>query len=117
MDLPGESEPRRRRGRRNPAVITRRNPPVDTMYAVGIICLQEEADIFDVVVSPWCHVRADEDLRRVLFVPSYSCSASSSRMEGKGYTLPEGLDNSVCRRRPTAVWLLASCGADGGPDR
>ncbi|KAL3050064.1 hypothetical protein OYC64_012169 [Pagothenia borchgrevinki] len=40
MDLPGESEPRRRKGRRNPAVITRRNSPVDTMYAVGIICLQ-----------------------------------------------------------------------------
>ncbi|KAI4813130.1 hypothetical protein KUCAC02_024478, partial [Chaenocephalus aceratus] len=33
MDLPGESEPRRRKGRRNPAVITRRNPLVDTMYA------------------------------------------------------------------------------------
>ncbi|XP_063731521.1 inactive tyrosine-protein kinase 7 isoform X1 [Eleginops maclovinus] len=40
MDLPGESEPRRRKGRRNPAVIARRNQPVETMYAVGIICLQ-----------------------------------------------------------------------------
>ncbi|KAJ4948676.1 hypothetical protein JOQ06_020206, partial [Pogonophryne albipinna] len=45
MDLPGESEPRRRKGRRNPAVITRRNPLVDTMYAVGIIFLQ---------ASSWC---------------------------------------------------------------
>ncbi|GLD56134.1 inactive tyrosine-protein kinase 7 [Lates japonicus] len=40
MDLPGESETRRRDGRRNPAVINRRKPPVDTLYAVGIICLQ-----------------------------------------------------------------------------
>lgn len=36
------------------------------------------------------------------------------RMEGKGCGLPEGLDNSRGRRRPAAVWLLTSCGADGG---
>ncbi|KAK5853745.1 hypothetical protein PBY51_014876 [Eleginops maclovinus] len=77
----------------------------------------EEADI-DVVVSPWHHVRADEDIRSILFVSPYTCPASSSRlgprhrgqgpviphweprgwgcppcvcvvrMEGKGYTLP-----------------------------
>lgn len=52
----------------------------------------EEADISDVVVSPWRHVRADEDLRRVLFVPRYSCSASSSRLRprhrGQGPVFP-----------------------------
>uniref|UniRef100_A0A8C9ZCL2 Protein tyrosine kinase 7 (inactive) n=1 Tax=Sander lucioperca TaxID=283035 RepID=A0A8C9ZCL2_SANLU len=40
MDLPGQSETRRREGRRNPAVINRRKPPVDKLYAVGIFFLQ-----------------------------------------------------------------------------
>ncbi|KAM7385856.1 hypothetical protein PAMP_001910 [Pampus punctatissimus] len=40
MDLPGGSEKRRGEGRRNPAVINRRKPPVDTRYAAAIICLQ-----------------------------------------------------------------------------
>lgn len=40
MDLPGESETRRREGRRTPAATNRRNTPVNTMYAVGFICLQ-----------------------------------------------------------------------------
>ncbi|CAK6951801.1 inactive tyrosine-protein kinase 7 [Scomber scombrus] len=40
MDLPGESETRRREGRRNPAVTDRRRPPVDMLYAAAIICLQ-----------------------------------------------------------------------------
>ncbi|XP_042358231.1 inactive tyrosine-protein kinase 7 [Plectropomus leopardus] len=40
MELRGGSESRRREGRRNPAGTSRRKPPVDLMYAVGIICLQ-----------------------------------------------------------------------------
>ncbi|KAM7409061.1 hypothetical protein PAMA_002664 [Pampus argenteus] len=40
MDLPGGSEKRRGEGRRNPAVINRRKPPVDARYAAAIICLQ-----------------------------------------------------------------------------
>ncbi|TMS04730.1 hypothetical protein E3U43_009887 [Larimichthys crocea] len=40
MDLPRESETRRRESSRTPAVINRRNTPVNTMYAVGFLCLQ-----------------------------------------------------------------------------
>lgn len=98
---------------------------------------------FVVVASSWCCVTADEDLHRVLSVPCcnfHLCFVSSSRLGPRqrtkvlsflaercvalglacaclccqgGCNLPTGLARSRGDRRPAAVWLLTSCGADG----
>ncbi|KAE8280404.1 hypothetical protein D5F01_LYC20965 [Larimichthys crocea] len=115
MDLPGESETRRRESSRTPAVINRRNTPVNTMYAVGFLCLQ--AELKGRRESQIClhDSRADEDLRSVLPVPRYGFHhrfVSSSRLGPK----QKATFSSFLTVSHVAGGLgsLCVCGQDGG---